>query len=120
MSYRLGVDIGGTFTDFALLEESSGRLAIHKRLTTPNDPARAVLDGIRHLLSEERVDGASVTAVVSLSKSTTNIASGTLFNSTIPPIDFVNFAISLFILSLSGFGYELISPEVSREFSSFK
>ncbi len=64
MSYRLGVDIGGTFTDFALLEESSGRLAIHKRLTTPNDPAHAVLDGIGHLLSEERVDGASVTAVV--------------------------------------------------------
>ena len=47
---------------------------------------------------------ASVSAVVSFNKSTINIASGILFNSTIPPIDFVNLAISLFILNLSGLG----------------
>ena len=45
MSYRLGVDIGGTFTDFALYDEQSGGLAIHKQLTTPDDPSRAVLEG---------------------------------------------------------------------------
>ena len=64
MTYRLGVDIGGTFTDFALLNDMSGQLAIHKQLTTPEDPARAVLDGIRSLLGREGVAGAAVNAVV--------------------------------------------------------
>ena len=44
----VGIDIGGTFTDFALLDHS-GRIRIHKRLTTPSDPARAVLDGLADL-----------------------------------------------------------------------
>ena len=42
---RIGVDIGGTFTDFALV--GPGRpLAVHKQLTTPSDPSHAVLEGI--------------------------------------------------------------------------
>ncbi|HAJ21672.1 MAG TPA: hypothetical protein DCL95_16700, partial [Rhodospirillaceae bacterium] len=41
---RLGIDIGGTFTDFALIRPD-GATAVHKRLTTPRDPARAVLEG---------------------------------------------------------------------------
>ncbi len=45
---RLGVDIGGTFTDFVLLDDA-GRLRLHKRLTTPDDPARSVVDGVAHL-----------------------------------------------------------------------
>ncbi len=64
MTYRLGVDIGGTFTDFALLNEDSGQLAVHKQLTTPDDPSRAVLDGIRDLLGRERVDIESIAAIV--------------------------------------------------------
>ncbi|NOK64434.1 MAG: hypothetical protein GFH27_549445n26 [Chloroflexi bacterium AL-W] len=40
----LGVDIGGTFTDFVSLHE--GRLTIYKLLSTPDDPARALLQGI--------------------------------------------------------------------------
>ena len=43
--YRLGVDIGGTFTDFALFDEADKSLHIHKCLTTPDDPSRAVIDG---------------------------------------------------------------------------
>ncbi|MBS0242849.1 MAG: hypothetical protein JSS20_11785, partial [Proteobacteria bacterium] len=42
---RIGVDIGGTFTDFALHDRDGRRLAIHKRLTTPDDPSRAVIEG---------------------------------------------------------------------------
>ena len=64
MTYRLGVDIGGTFTDFALLNEDSGQLAVHKQLTTPDDPSCAVLDGIRDLLGRERVDIESIAAIV--------------------------------------------------------
>jgi N-methylhydantoinase A len=45
---RLGVDSGGTFTDFVWLDEA-GRLRIHKELSTPADPARAILTGIQFL-----------------------------------------------------------------------
>ena len=64
MPHRLGVDIGGTFTDFALLDEESGQLAIHKQLTTPDDPSRAVLEGIDSLLRREGVSITSITAIV--------------------------------------------------------
>ncbi|MBI4771341.1 MAG: hydantoinase/oxoprolinase family protein [Chloroflexi bacterium] len=47
MTEILGVDIGGTFTDFVLLDE--GKLTLHKRLTSPDDPARAFLAGLRAL-----------------------------------------------------------------------
>ena len=45
-SYRLAVDVGGTFTDFALLNEGSGEIHIAKSLTTPDDPSVGVLTGI--------------------------------------------------------------------------
>jgi len=45
---RLGCDIGGTFTDFVLLDDRTGQIAIHKCLTTPGDPSAAVESGIRH------------------------------------------------------------------------
>ena len=64
MSYRIGVDIGGTFTDFALFEESGGRLALDKQLTTPSDPSQAVLDGIVALLARQKVPIAEVRDVV--------------------------------------------------------
>ena len=51
--YRLGIDIGGTFTDFALLDPR-GRVQFGKVLTTPDDPLRGVLDGVRELLADER------------------------------------------------------------------
>jgi len=63
MTYRLGVDIGGTFTDLALLDEADGAMAIHKRLTTPDDPARSVLDGIGELLARQEVAIGEVTRI---------------------------------------------------------
>ena len=48
--YRLGVDIGGTFTDFVVTDEESGEIFANKVLTTPDDPARAVEHGLRSLL----------------------------------------------------------------------
>ena len=45
--YRLGFDIGGTFTDFVLLDAATGVISLHKCLTTPQDPADGALDGIR-------------------------------------------------------------------------
>jgi N-methylhydantoinase A/oxoprolinase/acetone carboxylase beta subunit len=44
--YRLGCDIGGTFTDFVLLDDRTGGIEIHKCLTTPSDPSDAVEQGM--------------------------------------------------------------------------
>lgn len=50
MGFDLGCDIGGTFTDFALVDTSSGELSVYKVLTTPDDPGRGALAGIRDFL----------------------------------------------------------------------
>ncbi|MCY4009640.1 MAG: hydantoinase/oxoprolinase family protein [Anaerolineaceae bacterium] len=42
---RIGVDIGGTFTDFVI--EADGQLQAHKLLSTPDDPSRALLQGLQ-------------------------------------------------------------------------
>ena len=44
--YRLGVDVGGTFTDLLLIEESSGNTYRTKVPSTPADPSQAILSGI--------------------------------------------------------------------------
>jgi N-methylhydantoinase A/oxoprolinase/acetone carboxylase beta subunit len=53
--YRLGCDIGGTFTDFVLLDDRTGEIQTHKCLTTPRDPSDAVEKGMREL--ERKVFG---------------------------------------------------------------
>ncbi|MBM86370.1 MAG: methylhydantoinase [Rhodospirillaceae bacterium] len=45
MSWLIGVDVGGTFTDFCALEQTSGKMIFHKIPSTPANPARAILDG---------------------------------------------------------------------------
>ncbi|MBI3976974.1 MAG: hydantoinase/oxoprolinase family protein [Chloroflexi bacterium] len=55
MDYHLGFDIGGTFTDLALLDSTTGQIAVHKVLTTPEDPARGALDGIQDFLARQRL-----------------------------------------------------------------
>jgi 5-oxoprolinase (ATP-hydrolysing) len=46
---RIGLDIGGTFTDLVLLDDATGAIRLHKVLTTPEDPAEAALSGLRDL-----------------------------------------------------------------------
>ena len=57
MRYQLGFDIGGTFTDFALLDTANGQFEIFKTLTTPDDPAQGALDGTRSFLEQDGWDG---------------------------------------------------------------
>ena len=45
MSYRLGVDVGGTFTDLLVIDEASGRTYRDKVPSTPHDPSEAVING---------------------------------------------------------------------------
>lgn len=49
--YRLGIDAGGTFTDFVLADKS-GDIKIYKTLSTPNNPTKAIQDGLQ-LISED-------------------------------------------------------------------
>ncbi len=49
---RIGVDIGGTFTDFVLHDEARGITHTGKRLTTPDQPSRAIIEGVQRLLAE--------------------------------------------------------------------
>src|SRR5258706_5256200 len=56
MALQLGVDTGGTFTDFVLYDEGAQKLAAWKVLSTPSDPAAAVIDGLRRIDEVGRVD----------------------------------------------------------------
>jgi N-methylhydantoinase A len=55
MKYKLGIDVGGTFTDFILISES-GETSIHKTLSTPDDPSLGVLSGIRDLAENNNLN----------------------------------------------------------------
>ncbi len=52
---RVGIDTGGTFTDFSCLD-STGRWRRWKTLSTPDDPSRAIMEGIGHLLPDIPLD----------------------------------------------------------------
>ena len=49
---RVTVDTGGTFSDFVCLDEDTGTISITKLPSTPDDPSRAILDGIDTLLAD--------------------------------------------------------------------
>lgn len=49
MTYRVGVDIGGTFADFCAFDETAGRMGTVKVLTTPDRPGQEIIDGLKAL-----------------------------------------------------------------------
>jgi N-methylhydantoinase A len=59
----IGVDVGGTFTDFSARNADTGQVHAHKRPSTPDDPSRAILDGLRELLDRTGIDGADIDRV---------------------------------------------------------
>jgi len=61
MSLRIGVDVGGTFTDFVCFDDASGQLMLLKEPSTPNDPSDAVLRGTQTLLGKFGLRPESVT-----------------------------------------------------------
>ena len=60
---RIGVDTGGTFTDVVAVDGRTGAVAITKTPSTPDDPARGVLTGLRAILAQVGHSGGDVTAV---------------------------------------------------------
>lgn len=61
---RVGVDIGGTFTDLLVFDIDSGRFQVGKTLTTPDDPSRAVTTGLQATLAEAGVTPGAVRQIV--------------------------------------------------------
>ncbi|MFN4087819.1 MAG: hydantoinase/oxoprolinase family protein [Alphaproteobacteria bacterium] len=72
MGWRIGVDIGGTFTDVALVDEADGRIRLAKVLTTPQDFSRAVVEGVRTAIEREGVAPDAVTLVAHATTIVTN------------------------------------------------
>jgi N-methylhydantoinase A len=58
--YRIGIDVGGTFTDFTLLREEDGQVSYHKVASTPRDPSQAIEQGIADLLRMHAIAPAQV------------------------------------------------------------
>ena len=56
MSYRLGVDVGGTFTDLLLISEETGETFTAKVPSTPEDSSIGVLNGVARICDESAVD----------------------------------------------------------------
>ncbi|PLZ02364.1 5-oxoprolinase [Burkholderia sp. WAC0059] len=61
--YRIGIDVGGTFTDFTLIDEQSGDVRFHKVPSTPHDPSEAIGLGIAELLERNGVAAREVAHV---------------------------------------------------------
>ncbi len=64
MSYRVGVDIGGTFIDFCVFDEDSGAIATLKVLTTPSRPGAEIIEGLATLHAAHGIDPSNITAFV--------------------------------------------------------
>jgi N-methylhydantoinase A len=52
VSYRIGIDVGGTFTDFLVVADGDGARFVHKTSSTPDDPSRAVVEGLGEIAEQ--------------------------------------------------------------------
>ena len=59
----IGVDVGGTFTDFSARNKNDHHIQVHKRPSTPDDPSRAILEGLQELLNIADIDGAKISRI---------------------------------------------------------
>lgn len=58
--HRIGFDVGGTFTDFTMLDESTGAVHYFKVPSTPHDPSEAIGTGLAHLVKALALNPSSV------------------------------------------------------------
>jgi len=73
MACRLGIDVGGTFTDLLLFDESSGALHLLKTPSTPQDQSIGILTGVQKLIEQARVTPTDIKAVLHGTTVSTNI-----------------------------------------------
>jgi N-methylhydantoinase A len=62
--YRVGVDIGGTFTDLVVFNDTTGNFAVGKTLTTPQDPSQAIETLLLEILERERIAASEVRQLI--------------------------------------------------------
>ncbi|HJZ29499.1 MAG TPA: hydantoinase/oxoprolinase family protein [Hyphomicrobiaceae bacterium] len=72
MAWRIGVDIGGTFTDVALIDDVSGRIGVAKAPTTPADLALGVLDALKAAMQRYGIGAGEVTHLAHATTVVTN------------------------------------------------
>ena len=60
MGYRIGVDVGGTFTDFSIYNTISRKLIHYKRSSTPDDPSCSIVTGLAEILEKENIQAADI------------------------------------------------------------
>ena len=60
MTFVLGVDVGGTFTDLALFEQQTGELTLVKVSSTPADPSEGVIQGLQQLIERHGIPPRSI------------------------------------------------------------
>ena len=71
-THSLSIDIGGTFTDFTLLNIESGELNVHKVLTDPENPTTALMRGVAELLETVGIAASALQVVVHSTTLATN------------------------------------------------
>jgi len=64
MAYRLGIDVGGTFTDLLLHDSESGRVWLAKTPSTPRDQSEGVVEGIRLICADAQLEPAQLDAIL--------------------------------------------------------
>src|SRR5205814_6053457 len=70
---RLGVDVGGTFTDLIYVDDEAGTVLVHKLPTTPDDPSRGTVQGIQELTARASASPAALDQVFHGTTIATNI-----------------------------------------------
>ena len=84
-THRLGVDIGGTFTDAILIDESTGDVRISKVPSTPEDPSRGFLNAATRILEESGVAPEDLSYVVHA----TTVATNSIIEGKLAPTGFI-------------------------------
>ncbi|HKD67829.1 MAG TPA: hydantoinase/oxoprolinase family protein [Candidatus Binataceae bacterium] len=72
-AYFLGIDIGGTFTDLVLAQETSHQVHNAKTLTTPDDPVAGVMNGVREVMAQASASARDIQRVVHATTLATNL-----------------------------------------------
>lgn len=73
MAYRVGVDVGGTFTDMMLLDEATGKFWRVKTPSTPHDPSEAVLAALARISEQANVDPRNIAQIMHGTTVATNV-----------------------------------------------
>ena len=85
MAYRLGVDIGGTFTDIALIDEATGQIYNGKVASTPQDPSQGFMEAVRRLIEQQQVAPTEVAYIVH----GTTVATNAIIEGKVAPTGFI-------------------------------